>query len=98
MFLFLLLLSIKLDECKTEYICFTSHASTDELQKRNDVIRALSKRTKVVEAREKDVYRELNSTQLQLHEMNQTQLNASRHQQDLEAKIILLLSVYLKAS
>lgn len=58
----------------------------DELQKRNDVIRALSKRTKVVEAREKDIYRELNSTQQQLHEMSQIQLNTSRHQQDLEEK------------
>nr|XP_055063594.1 coiled-coil domain-containing protein 62 isoform X2 [Misgurnus anguillicaudatus] len=58
----------------------------DELQKRNDVIRALSKRTKVVEAREKDIYRELNSAQQQLHEMSQTQLNTSRHQQDLEEK------------
>lgn len=60
--------------------------SLDELQKRNEMIRALSKNTKVVEAREKDAYRELNSTQQQLHELNQTQLNTSRHQQDLEAK------------
>ncbi|XP_057177355.1 coiled-coil domain-containing protein 62 isoform X1 [Triplophysa rosa] len=58
----------------------------DELQKRNEMIRALSKTTKVVEAREKDAYRELNSTQQQLHELNQTQLNTSRHQQDLEEK------------
>ncbi|KAA0704241.1 Coiled-coil domain-containing protein 62 [Triplophysa tibetana] len=58
----------------------------DELQKRNEMIRALSKRTKVVEAREKDAYRELNSTQQQLHELNQTQLNTSRHQQDMEEK------------
>lgn len=38
-----------------------------------------------MEAREKNAYEELNTTQQQLHELNQTQLNTSRHQQDLEA-------------
>ncbi|XP_043087383.1 coiled-coil domain-containing protein 62 [Puntigrus tetrazona] len=58
----------------------------DELEKRNEVIRALSKRTKVAELREKDVYRELNSTQQQLHELSCRQMNATRHEQDLEER------------
>ncbi|XP_056592284.1 coiled-coil domain-containing protein 62 isoform X2 [Triplophysa dalaica] len=70
----------------------------DELQKRNEMIRALSKNTKVVEAREKDAYRELNSTQQQLHELNQTQLNTSRHQQDLEEKNQSLNSTIMRLS
>uniref|UniRef100_A0A673KPZ8 Coiled-coil domain-containing protein 62-like n=1 Tax=Sinocyclocheilus rhinocerous TaxID=307959 RepID=A0A673KPZ8_9TELE len=58
----------------------------DELEKRNEVIRALSKRTNVAEMREKDVYRELNSTQHQLHELSHRQMNTSRHEQDLEER------------
>ncbi|XP_051539841.1 coiled-coil domain-containing protein 62-like isoform X2 [Myxocyprinus asiaticus] len=58
----------------------------DELQKRNDVIGDLSKRTMVMEVREEDVHRELNSTQKQLHELSQRELNTTRHQQDLEEK------------
>ncbi|KAK2870769.1 hypothetical protein Q8A67_023296 [Cirrhinus molitorella] len=58
----------------------------DELEKRNEVIRALSKRTKVAESREKDVYRELNSTQQQLHELSRREMNTSRHEQDLEER------------
>ncbi|XP_051541787.1 coiled-coil domain-containing protein 62-like isoform X5 [Myxocyprinus asiaticus] len=58
----------------------------DELQKRNDVIRALSKRTKVMEAKEKDIHRELNSTQRQLHELSQRELTTTRYQQELEEK------------
>ncbi|XP_058645352.1 coiled-coil domain-containing protein 62 isoform X1 [Onychostoma macrolepis] len=58
----------------------------DELDKRNEVIRALSKRSKVVELREKDVYRELNSTQQQLHELSCRQMNTTRHEQDLEER------------
>uniref|UniRef100_A0A8C1YTC6 Coiled-coil domain-containing protein 62 n=1 Tax=Cyprinus carpio TaxID=7962 RepID=A0A8C1YTC6_CYPCA len=58
----------------------------DELEQRNEVIRALSKRTKVAETREKDVYRELNSSQQQLHELSRRQMNTSRHEQDLEER------------
>ncbi|XP_016132680.1 coiled-coil domain-containing protein 62 [Sinocyclocheilus grahami] len=58
----------------------------DELEKRNEVIRALSKRTNVAETREKNVYRELNSTQHQLHELSHRQMNISRHEQDLEER------------
>ncbi|KAL0183248.1 hypothetical protein M9458_022623, partial [Cirrhinus mrigala] len=62
----------------------TADVSLDELEKRNEVIRTLSKRTKVAESREKDVYRELNSTQQQLHELSCRQMNTTRHEQDLE--------------
>ncbi|XP_026130065.1 coiled-coil domain-containing protein 62-like isoform X2 [Carassius auratus] len=58
----------------------------DELEKRNELIRALSKRTKVAESREKDLYRELNSTQQQLHELSCTQMNTTRHEQDMEER------------
>ncbi|XP_051972558.1 coiled-coil domain-containing protein 62 [Xyrauchen texanus] len=58
----------------------------DGVQKCNDVIRDHSKRTMVMEARDEDVHRELNSTQQELHELSQRELNTTRHQQDLEAK------------
>ncbi|XP_067255097.1 coiled-coil domain-containing protein 62 [Chanodichthys erythropterus] len=58
----------------------------DELEKRNEVIRTLSRRTKLAETREKDSHRELNSTQQQLHELSQRQMNTSRHEQDLEER------------
>ncbi|XP_059400793.1 protein Hook homolog 3-like isoform X1 [Carassius carassius] len=58
----------------------------DELEKRNEVIRALSKQTKVSETRKKDVYRELNSSQQQLHELSRRQMNISRHEHDLEER------------
>ncbi|XP_030623921.1 coiled-coil domain-containing protein 62 [Chanos chanos] len=58
----------------------------EELQKRNDVIRALSKRVKMVEVREKDCHKELSSTQQQLQELRQKQQRAGRERQDLEEK------------
>ncbi|XP_077099814.1 coiled-coil domain-containing protein 62 isoform X1 [Siphateles boraxobius] len=58
----------------------------DELDKRNEVIRTLSRRTKVAEAREKDSHRDLNTTQQQLHELSRRQMNTSRHEQDLEER------------
>ncbi|KAK7125374.1 hypothetical protein R3I93_020904 [Phoxinus phoxinus] len=58
----------------------------DELEKRNEVIRTLSRRTKVAEAREKDSHRDLNTTQQQLHELSRRQMNTSRHEQDLEER------------
>ncbi|XP_067289109.1 coiled-coil domain-containing protein 62 isoform X2 [Pseudorasbora parva] len=58
----------------------------DELEKRNEVIRTLSRRAKVAEAREKDLHRELNCTQHQLHELSRRQMNTSRHEQDIEER------------
>lgn len=58
----------------------------DELEKRNEVIRTLSRRTKAAEAREKDSHRDLNTTQQQLHELSRRQMNTSRHEQDLEER------------
>ncbi len=71
----------------------SAHVSLDELDKRNEVIRALSKQTKVAELREKDVYRELNSTQQQLQELSCRQMNTTRHEQNLEVKSNLFLDL-----
>lgn len=70
----------------------------DELQKRNDVIRALSRRLQLSEAREKHSERELNSTQQQLQELSQRQMNTSRHEQDLEDRNESLKSTVLMLS
>uniref|UniRef100_A0A673KPD6 Coiled-coil domain-containing protein 62-like n=1 Tax=Sinocyclocheilus rhinocerous TaxID=307959 RepID=A0A673KPD6_9TELE len=70
----------------------------DELEKRNEVIRALSKRTKVAEMSEKDLYRELNSSQQQLHELSCTQMNTTRHEQDLEERNQSLNSTVMRLS
>ncbi|KAK1800840.1 hypothetical protein P4O66_006014, partial [Electrophorus voltai] len=58
----------------------------DDLQTRNEVIRAISKHLKTVEAREKDRHRELTSAQQQLHELSQRQQHSSQQQRDLEEK------------
>ncbi|XP_017537155.1 coiled-coil domain-containing protein 62 isoform X1 [Pygocentrus nattereri] len=58
----------------------------DELQKRNEVIRAISKHLKIVEAREKDIHRELNTAQQQLKELSQRQQHSGQQQHDLEEK------------
>ncbi|XP_066507271.1 coiled-coil domain-containing protein 62 isoform X2 [Hoplias malabaricus] len=58
----------------------------DELQKRNEVIRAISKRLKVVEAREKDSQKELTAAQQQLQNLSQRQQHNSQLQHDLEEK------------
>ncbi|XP_039532516.1 coiled-coil domain-containing protein 62 isoform X2 [Pimephales promelas] len=70
----------------------------DELEKRNEVIRTLSRRVKVAEAREKDSYRDLNTTQQQLHELSRRQMNTSRHEQDLEERNQSLKSTVLMLS
>ncbi|XP_026076222.1 coiled-coil domain-containing protein 62-like isoform X4 [Carassius auratus] len=70
----------------------------DELEKRNEVIRALSKQTKVSETREKDVSRELNSSQQQLHELSRRQMNISRHEHDLEERNQSLDSTVMRLS
>ncbi|KAM7368623.1 hypothetical protein PAMP_012946 [Pampus punctatissimus] len=58
----------------------------DELQKRNEVIRVLTKRVWVVETREKEVQKELNVAQQQLCELEQKQQNISQKYQDYEDK------------
>uniref|UniRef100_A0A4W5K8J4 Coiled-coil domain containing 62 n=1 Tax=Hucho hucho TaxID=62062 RepID=A0A4W5K8J4_9TELE len=70
----------------------------DELQKRNEVIRAVTKRVHVVEAREKEGHRELNSTQQQLLELGQKQQHASQHYHDLKEKNQSLNSTVMSLS
>ncbi|CAB1318026.1 unnamed protein product [Coregonus sp. 'balchen'] len=70
----------------------------DELQKRNEVIRAVTKRVHVVEAREKEGHRELNSTQQQLLELGQKQQHASQHCHDLKEKNQSLNSTVMSLS
>ncbi|XP_041754788.1 coiled-coil domain-containing protein 62 isoform X1 [Coregonus clupeaformis] len=70
----------------------------DELQKRNEVIRAVTKRVHVVEAREKEGHRELNSTQQQLLELVQKQQHASQHCHDLKEKNQSLNSTVMSLS
>ncbi|KAM7392417.1 hypothetical protein PAMA_007505 [Pampus argenteus] len=57
-----------------------------ELQKRNEVIRVLTKRVWVVETREKEVQKELNVAQQQLCELEQKRQNISQKYQDYEDK------------
>ncbi|XP_058268145.1 coiled-coil domain-containing protein 62 isoform X2 [Hemibagrus wyckioides] len=58
----------------------------DELQKRNEVIRAISKRLKAAEVREQDSRRELRSMQQRMQELSQRQQHSSQQHQDLEEK------------
>ncbi|XP_062870535.1 coiled-coil domain-containing protein 62 isoform X2 [Trichomycterus rosablanca] len=70
----------------------------DELQKRNEVIRAISKRLKMAEGREKDSHRELSCIQHQLQELSQRQLHSSQKHQDLEERNQSLNSTILTLS
>ncbi|XP_029920890.1 coiled-coil domain-containing protein 62 isoform X2 [Myripristis murdjan] len=58
----------------------------DELQKRNEVIRVLSKRVCFVETRERGVQKELIVTQEQLHKLEEKQQHTSQKCQDFEEK------------
>ncbi|XP_026153177.1 coiled-coil domain-containing protein 62 isoform X2 [Mastacembelus armatus] len=58
----------------------------DELQKRNEVIRVLTKRVWVVESREKEVQKELSEARQQLCELQQKQQHISQRCQDFEEK------------
>ncbi|XP_046717376.1 coiled-coil domain-containing protein 62 isoform X2 [Silurus meridionalis] len=58
----------------------------DELKKRNQVIRAISKRLKEAEMREQDSRTELSSIHKQMQELSQRQEHSSQHHQDLEEK------------
>ncbi|XP_060764875.1 coiled-coil domain-containing protein 62 isoform X2 [Neoarius graeffei] len=57
-----------------------------ELQKRNEVIRAISKRLKMAEVREQDSRTELSSIQQRMQELSQRQQHSSQQHQDLEEK------------
>lgn len=59
----------------------------DELQKRNEVIRVLTKRVWVVETREEAVQKELSVAQQQLCELEQKQQNISLKCQDFEVQL-----------
>ncbi|XP_060917315.1 coiled-coil domain-containing protein 62 isoform X1 [Labrus mixtus] len=58
----------------------------DELQKRNEVIRVLTKRVWVVEAREEEVQKELSAARNQLCELEQKQQHVSQRCEDFEEK------------
>uniref|UniRef100_A0A4W6DCQ8 Coiled-coil domain containing 62 n=1 Tax=Lates calcarifer TaxID=8187 RepID=A0A4W6DCQ8_LATCA len=58
----------------------------DELQKRNEVIRVLTKRVSTVETREKEVQEELSVAQQQLSELGQKEQHSSQRCQDSEEK------------
>ncbi|KAM9455777.1 coiled-coil domain-containing protein 62 isoform 2-T3 [Clarias gariepinus] len=70
----------------------------DELQKRNEVIRAISKRLKMAEVREQDSRKELSSIQQQMQELSQRHQHSSQHHQDLEEKNRSLSSSILSLS
>ncbi|XP_060751512.1 coiled-coil domain-containing protein 62 [Tachysurus vachellii] len=70
----------------------------DELQKRNEVIRAISKRLKTAEVREQDSRRELSSMQQQMQELSQRQQHSSQQHQDLEERNQCLNSSILTLS
>lgn len=59
----------------------------EELLKRNEVIRVMTKRVWVVESREKDVQKELSKAQRQLCELQQKQHNISQKCEDIEVPL-----------
>ncbi|XP_040914598.1 coiled-coil domain-containing protein 62 isoform X2 [Toxotes jaculatrix] len=70
----------------------------DELQKRNEVIRVLTKRVWVVETREEEVQRELSAARQQLSELEQKQQHISQRCQDFEEKNQILSSALTSLS
>lgn len=59
----------------------------EELQKRNEVIRVLTKRAWVVESREKEVQKELRVAREQLGELQQKRQSISQKCQDFEVQL-----------
>lgn len=57
---------------------------SEELQKRNEVIRVLTKRVWVVETREEEVHKELSVARQQLSEFDQKQQHISQKFEDFE--------------
>ncbi|XP_070845453.1 coiled-coil domain-containing protein 62 isoform X2 [Chaetodon trifascialis] len=70
----------------------------DELQKRNEVIRVLTKRVWVVETREEEVQKELSATRQQLRELEQKQQHISNKCEDFEEKNQSLSSTVMALS
>ena len=58
----------------------------EELQNRVEVIRALTRRVRVVEAREKDLQTELRTTQQQLQQLGQEHKDMQQTTQDLQVQ------------
>lgn len=59
---------------------------SEELQKRNEVIRVLTKRAWVVETREEEVQKELSVARQQLSELQQEQQHISQKFEDFEVR------------
>ncbi|XP_076614661.1 coiled-coil domain-containing protein 62 isoform X2 [Chaetodon auriga] len=70
----------------------------DELQKRNEVIRVLTKRVWVVETREEEVQKELSASRQQLCELEQKQQHISSKCEDFEEKNQSLSSTVMALS
>ncbi|XP_030291865.1 coiled-coil domain-containing protein 62 isoform X2 [Sparus aurata] len=70
----------------------------EELQKRNEVIRVLTKRVWVVETREEEVQKELSVARQQLCELQQKQLHISQKCEDFEEKNQSLSSTLMALS
>ncbi|MEE6504063.1 hypothetical protein FKM82_005055 [Ascaphus truei] len=80
-------LSVKVTASHPYELIIPPHVSTkDELQKRNEIIRSLTKRIKVLESQQQDGRTTLESTQQQLLELTLRASDASDHCQDLEEK------------
>lgn len=62
--------------------------SQDELQKRNEVIRAISKRLKMADLREQDSLQELSSIRQQMQELSQKQQHSSEQHRNLVVKVL----------
>lgn len=60
---------------------------SEELQKRNEVIRVLTKRVWVVETREEEVQKELSVARQQLSELEQKQQHISQKFEDFEVPL-----------
>ncbi|XP_056434963.1 coiled-coil domain-containing protein 62-like [Gadus chalcogrammus] len=72
--------------------------SDEELQKCVGVIRALTRRVRVVEARDKDLQTELSTTQQQLQQLGQEHQDMERTSKDLQDKDASLTSTVLALS
>ncbi|XP_061119063.1 coiled-coil domain-containing protein 62 [Conger conger] len=69
-----------------------------ELQKRKEVIQALTQQLRIAEARQRDERAELGSTRLQLQQLTQQHLQASSHCQELEERSQSLNATILELS
>lgn len=67
--------------------CDFSVVCAEELQKRNEIIRVLTKRVWVVETREEAIKRELSIAKQELCELEQKKQNISRKCEDFEVPL-----------